>query len=274
MAVRPDLIEALNDCIDRLRAGEDTESALSDYPALASQLRPMLQAGFLVSRARYPAVDVQAAEQAIEPIVRESIRQSFGGGLFGWWWILLLLGLGSVAAILLTIQGGVDLIGAGTETPTSSPTASPTVTMTATATSAPTPTSPAQPTATELVEALLIIEGPVSLVTEDMIVIYDTALSPQPSSPLLDVIQVGDMLRVEARPVPDTDIVQVVNITFVNITVVVRDDLAWRDDDCVSPPPEWARDAAGDWFARCAPSAPGGGRPSADDDDDDDDDDD
>jgi hypothetical protein len=282
MAVRQDLIEALNDCIDRLREGEDVESTLDDYPAVANQLRPMLQAGLLMPRVRFPAVEVQAAERGIEPVVREGVRQVFRSGWFGWQWLLLLLvGLGSITTVFV-IHNRVDLTGAGLASPTPSQTATPSATITASSTPTPDPTltstalptsTPAPSSATTISEFLIVIEGPVSLITEDVITIYDVALSLDPGDPLLDAIRVGDMLRVEASTAPDMRSLLVINITFVNLTVVVRDDLIWRGDDCAVPPPEWARDEAGGWFAECAPAAPlpGGRRPSSDDDDDDDD---
>lgn len=57
-----DLINAFDDCIERLNAGETLDACLRVYPQYANELRPMLMAGQVVQRARIAPVEVQAAQ--------------------------------------------------------------------------------------------------------------------------------------------------------------------------------------------------------------------
>ena len=49
--VSNNLIDAFDDCIDRLRAGQSMEACLRLYPQYAAQLRLMLEAALAVRRA-------------------------------------------------------------------------------------------------------------------------------------------------------------------------------------------------------------------------------
>lgn len=188
-------------------------------------------------------------------------------------------------------------------------------------------------------ERILVIEGPVAAINVNVINIYNFNIVVNPSDPVLQVIQLGDILRVTgswdghhgdddddddggaitatpaaptatvdatlttltptlvptatidpilttltptfvptatatlnpALPTPtmavtvvgdDDDgdtiiIINVINITFVNVTVVVEGGQVWRDDRCDSPPPPWAQGRAVGWQRRCG----GGGNP-------------
>jgi hypothetical protein len=335
MAVRGDLIEAFNECIDRLNDGETVEAILADYPELAAQLRPMLEAGLVIPRARYPAIDVDAAQQAGEPLIRETVRAVFRGGFRWIRWLVLLVVIGGVvvaSAVMLSVQENpLALTAPDTATPTLTVTATdtatstpahtltatgtatnphtPTLTLTATgthtATSTPTLTLTATNEATDTpatevtvtktgsvsplpdssplpametlsvtasAPPIVVIEGPVSRVDANTVTIYNFTIRLAPADPVLSVIRVNDVVRVEGIPVENS--IEVVTITFVSVLVIVGDGGAWRGDDCASAPPEWAADGADDWFARCAPRpAPsgggGGGGGSSDDDDDD-----
>lgn len=75
-----DFVEALNICIDRLNDGEMVDAVVQDYPAIASQLRPMLEAGRVSRRAKFSSADVQAARDRAEPDILEVIDTTFGGG--------------------------------------------------------------------------------------------------------------------------------------------------------------------------------------------------
>mgnify|MGYP005842079069 CR=1 FL=1 len=135
MAVRDDFIEALNACIDRLNQGETVEEILRDHPTFANQLRPMLEAGLLFPRARFPFGD---AETAQEPIIREAVRREFRRGFRWTRWLVLLLVIGGGIV-------GVIIIGGGGESPVLALTASATLTstppFTATTTETSSPTS-------------------------------------------------------------------------------------------------------------------------------------
>jgi hypothetical protein len=57
-----DLINAFDDCIERLNDGETLDACLRVYPQYANELRPMLMAGQIVQRARISPIEVQAAQ--------------------------------------------------------------------------------------------------------------------------------------------------------------------------------------------------------------------
>ena len=58
-----DIIDAFNDCIDRLNNGATVADCLRLYPQYADDLRVMLDAGRLVNRARIDPFETQAAQQ-------------------------------------------------------------------------------------------------------------------------------------------------------------------------------------------------------------------
>lgn len=281
MVVRDDLIEAFNACVDRLNNGEPLEAILQDYPQMAETLRPMLEAGLLFPRVRVPAAEVAAAQASGEPLIRATVRRTWRGGIGRLaWGLLIALALG--AGVLWAsgaLSGGarpVWIFGAtathtSTATATASTTFTPTVThtSTATATASATLTPTATHTATATVSAssttptpaprTLIIEGVVSALDGNRARIYDFDVLFDPTDPRLTVLQVGDVLRVEG--LPDGLSVRVLQVTFINVSVLVDGAQVWRGDDCASPPPLWAEADATDWAARCVrPAAPSGGQ--------------
>lgn len=277
MAVRDDLIEALNSAIDRLNRGESIEQIVADYPALAGQLRPMLEAGLVLPRARYPLPEVTAAEAAGETLIRQTIAEVFTGGAgLSTTVILIVLAvlIGGGALLWGVLGGGIVPAVVETVTPTATVTASPTLTLTPTATLTPTLTPTASATATLSAaltatpqESVLVIQGPVSAVLGNVITIYDFEIVLEPDDPYLTVIKIGDVIRIEGDD--DGGIIQVINLTFVNVGVVVQGNQAWRDDDCSVGPPPWANANANAWRSRCGPAPAGGGGGDHDDDDDD-----
>lgn len=301
MAIRGDIIEILSECIDRLNSGEDIDTILSDYPDAAGLLRPMLEAGQLMPRARYESVEVAAAESALEPIIRQTASDVFGGGLsfIGWVPIVLILLIGGGIAVGIFNENNVEEPSevilpvtetqtmTATTTPSITPTLSitptatntlaatptPTLTLTASAThteAAATPTTSPTPQPTDTNAALRVVEGPVTAIEDNTIRIYDLPFTLDDDDPVLQVIQIGDVVRVTDNQAGD------ISITFISVTVVVQGDRVWRGDDCAVPPPEWAAPNAGDWYERCtAPASPAssGGQPAGDDTNDDDGDD-
>ncbi len=296
MAVRDDLIEVFNVCIDRLNAGETPEVILLDYPQFASQLRPMVEAGRLITRARVPAAEVQAAAAAGEPRLRQAVREVFGRGLgqVGWLLLLVTVGGGLLLAVIIgrapeptplatatataTVTASLTATATATASPSSTVTVTPTTTLTPTVTSSATltasatvthtahPTHTAIPTAQAEVPGLIRIEGPVSEVQDDVVIIYDVELRFDQDDPLLTVIRPGDILRIEGRR-GDTGGIDVLEVVFISVTVVVYNGEVWRGDDCALPPPAWAQAESGAWAARCVGSTGGDG--GSDDDDDD-----
>lgn len=62
---RPDLIEAFNDCVEQLQRGATVEDCLRRYPALADELRPLLESGTAVRRTRASAAEVRMAQTRV-----------------------------------------------------------------------------------------------------------------------------------------------------------------------------------------------------------------
>lgn len=273
MALREDFIEALNECIDRLNEGETVDTILSDYPTLANALRPMLEAGLLFTRARIPASEVEPVEMAGETVVRQTVRQVFRSGIGGaGWFLLLLVVMGIGGGILLAVvvgssQSSPSVLPATTETATATTTIIATLMPTVVAThtlvpthtltaSAPPTNTPAaatqtpQPLVSTLDRSQIIVEGPVNGIDGNVITIYNLTIRLEPTTPLLNVIRTGDIVRVEGQY--EGDAIEVISITFIDVTVVVRDGQAWRADDCGNPPPIWAQPDAEAWYSRCA----------------------
>jgi len=59
------LLNAFEDCIRRMTAGQTVDECLQSYPQFAAALRPMLEAGQLVQRARPPAAEVREAQDRV-----------------------------------------------------------------------------------------------------------------------------------------------------------------------------------------------------------------
>lgn len=64
MAERDLLIEAFNDCAERMRAGETVEACLRHYPQYAAELRPLLLSVEALTRARTSASESTQAESS------------------------------------------------------------------------------------------------------------------------------------------------------------------------------------------------------------------
>ncbi|MCL4246802.1 MAG: hypothetical protein KJ065_01485 [Anaerolineae bacterium] len=158
---------------------------------------------------------------------------------------------------------------------TPEPTASPTPTL------EPTPGPSPTPTTITGGGVVVVIEGPVEAINVNIITIYNINIVVNADDPVLAVIQIGDLVRVEGQFVDDDDDLTVwigidgdtqINITIIAITIVIVDidvninvdGTVWRDPgNCDNPPPPWA--PANGWRRRCEGSS------HSDDDDDDDD---
>ncbi len=102
-------------------------------------------------------------------------------------------------------------------------------------------------------DTIIVVEGPVQEINVNVINIYDIDIALNPVDPLLNVIQIGDVIRVEGdidRDCPTIVIIAVV-VIFVDVDVVIIDsNTVWRDTgDCRNGPPPWA--PAHGWRRRC-----------------------
>lgn len=138
------------------------------------------------------------------------------------------------------------------------PSATDTPTETATATA--TPTNTPDPSETPL-PINLVIEGPVQDIIGNILIIYDFEIVVDPEDPLLSVIQIGDVVRIDGTmeivndPTNDSPPVIQIQPTIIepvngDIQINAGTGEAWRDDNtCNNPPPAWA--PAHGWRARC-----------------------
>jgi hypothetical protein len=76
--IEHDFLDALDDCIDRLAAGESIDDCLSDYPEQADRLRDLLEMGELVQQAVYPDSDVVDAQSRVQMEVLEAMTYANG----------------------------------------------------------------------------------------------------------------------------------------------------------------------------------------------------
>lgn len=169
------LSAALNDCVDRLAAGESLQACLARYPQFADELEIMLTAGQLPARARADMAEVAVAREAIRAQIDVALQDwpdnpNSSYGTIRWLSLLVaLMGLGALTVAMFASRNNVE-----PDLMTLSPTAAATILMTATytatqqtetptvtatpsstATRTPTPTSsmtPIAPTATLLCE--------------------------------------------------------------------------------------------------------------------------
>jgi hypothetical protein len=169
---------------------------------------------------------------------------------------------------MVNIAGLLDSFNNGQLTPNCAATPTPTFTPTPTETptAIPTGTLTVTPEATPGLPVTIIVEGPVQNININIITIYDIDIEVNVNDPILTVVQIGDVVRVEGNTVGtgDTIIVVAVTVVIVNVDVVVNvEGGVWRDEgDCRNGPPPWA--PAHGWRRRCE----GGGGNDDDDDDD------
>jgi len=119
---------------------------------------------------------------------------------------------------------------------------------------------PAEPTSevtvispsTATLEPVIIVEGPVEAIEENIVTIYGIDIVLNPDDPLLAVIQVGDVLYIEADYAEDETQIVAVTAEPVGDEVEVNPETgeSWRDNgNCDNPPPPWA--PANGWRRRC-----------------------
>lgn len=122
---------------------------------------------------------------------------------------------------------------------------------------------------------IIVVYGPVVAININVVTVYNIDIELDDDDPVLTVIQIGDIIRVEGEYRDDDDddnddddgnddspivIVNIVNITFINVTVIIIDGQVWRDPGDCSGLPEWINDDdAVEYLVRCTGGNPGGG---------------
>lgn len=133
-------------------------------------------------------------------------------------------------------------------TATATTTVTPTPSPTTSATTAPEATPEVTPEVTD--SAVIVIEGVIEQIEGNVITVYGLPIQVNPSDPILTVIQVGDVIRIEGDTAGST--ITIISISVVNAEVNVNPEggSVWRDDGtCDHPPPDWA--PANGWRRRC-----------------------
>ncbi len=71
-----ELLDALDDCMDRLSTGQSVEDCLRSHPHQAAALRLMLEAGLLARRARVSSVEVAQAQDRVRFRIAQHRRRT------------------------------------------------------------------------------------------------------------------------------------------------------------------------------------------------------
>jgi hypothetical protein len=102
-----EFLDALNDCIDRLNAGQSLDECVADYPQHAERLRQLLSLGTLVYQAQqYPGAEVageqaQARQQVVEALrIRRETQVRSGRASRS----NILFAFGAIAAMLVVVS--------------------------------------------------------------------------------------------------------------------------------------------------------------------------
>lgn len=151
-------------------------------------------------------------------------------------------------------------------------TLTPTVEATAELTVEPTPEATAELTAEPTLEvtpevtlestpeSVIIIEGPVDEIRDNIIVIFGIEILIDPSDPILGIIEVDDIVHIEGTQ--GVEVIVAITIIIVDVDVNVNPDTGevWTDDgSCSNPPPDWA--PANGWRRRCGGGGGNGNNP-------------
>lgn len=98
----------------------------------------------------------------------------------------------------------------------------------------------------------IVIEGPVQAINVNIITIYNINIQLNPNDPLLQVIQIGDIVHVDGdtQQNGNTIIIIAINIVVINVDINTGTGEVYHDDGtCSHPPPPWA--PAHGWHRRC-----------------------
>ncbi|MBK9125685.1 MAG: hypothetical protein IPM16_21525 [Chloroflexi bacterium] len=100
-------------------------------------------------------------------------------------------------------------------------------------------------------DIVIIIEGPIEAIDGNIIIIFGISIELDPDDPMLTVIRIGDIVRIDGTS-GDGGIIIAVIIIVVDVDIYIGDfpDDVYRDDgECGNPPPPWA--PAHGWRRKC-----------------------
>lgn len=163
----------------------------------------------------------------------------------------------SVPAEIVTAEVTPEIV------PSLTATLEPTTTLTAEVTAETTPEITPEAT----LDSVIIIEGPVDEIRDNVIVVYGIEIIVDPTDPVLAVIKIGDLVHVEGRPGDSPTIIIAIIVIIINVdeppdnvNVNPNTGETWTDDgSCSNPPPDWA--PANGWRRRCGQGGGNGNNP-------------
>jgi hypothetical protein len=123
------------------------------------------------------------------------------------------------------------------------------------------------PEVTATLAPVIVVEGPVQAINGAVITIFGVDITLNADDPILAVLQVGDVVHIEADYAADTTTIVAVTVEPISNEVNVNPATGetWRDNgDCSNPPPPWA--LASGWRRRCG-AAPANSNPPGNGDD-------
>lgn len=185
----PALIEAFNDCLDRLNAGESLADCLDRYPAWADQLRPLLESGQSVRRAQVGVAEVQAARLRAQLRFERELARPAARRI---WQRPLTLAASLVLVLLIVASGGYAVSQLIIEPVTPTPTlVTLTPSLTTTLTATPTPTGTVTRTASPTPSPTVMS----SLTQPPTVTVNPTVCQPSPPDGWVEYrVQGGDTL--------------------------------------------------------------------------------
>ena len=173
------LIDAFNDCIDRLARGESVDTCLRTYPEYAARLRPMLETGVIIRRARASPYEIERAQERVRARVTGAMTASTRRSRFHTPRLLTLAA--SLLLVFVFVVSGAVLLSnesrlRGEPTPFPSPVAPTTL--------APDPTETPVPSATAtLTTTPTVTPSPSQTPTVTATPTHTMTSSPSPSQP-------------------------------------------------------------------------------------------
>lgn len=156
----------------------------------------------------------------------------------------------NVAGVLESYNNGQLSVGCSL-TPTLTPTPESTAEETPEATPESTPEATPHPDDDDL-EITIVIEGPVTAININIITIYNINIELDADDPNLQIIQIGDIVRIEGdtSDLNGTIIIIAVTVVIINVDINIDTGEIWRDNGkCDNPPPPWA--PAHGWHRKC-----------------------
>jgi LysM repeat protein len=97
------LMDAFNDCVDRIASGDSLENCLKAYPEHAKELRPMLESARLIKMAAFHPSEIRAAQDRVRFRLQYALKQPPKS--YRWWGFQQAVALILVIGFIIGITG-------------------------------------------------------------------------------------------------------------------------------------------------------------------------